>query len=57
MLYPRCVTLILLTGVSFDAIGKAIGHDEAWVAALFYGQVDSSLPINRAPVDLSIFPG
>ena len=27
--------------MTFDAIGKAIGHDEAWVAALFYGQVCS----------------
>ncbi|KAI9066339.1 Cyanase [Trametes sanguinea] len=25
-------------GLSFEAIGKAIDHDEVWVAALFYGQ-------------------
>ncbi|TBU46824.1 Cyanase [Dichomitus squalens] len=29
-------------GVTFDAIGKAIGHDEAWVAALFYGQAKAT---------------
>ncbi|KAI0349730.1 Cyanase [Trametes cingulata] len=29
-------------GLSFEAIGKAIGHDEVWVAALFYGQAKAS---------------
>ncbi|KAM5544538.1 hypothetical protein V8D89_001436 [Ganoderma adspersum] len=29
-------------GLTFDAIGKAIGHDEAWVAALFYGQAKAT---------------
>lgn len=27
------------TGLSFEQIGKAIGKDEVWVAAAFYGQV------------------
>ena len=43
--------------MTFEAIGKAIDHDEAWVAALFYGQVCASRwavrpllihPINQA---------
>ncbi|RDX43824.1 Cyanase [Lentinus brumalis] len=29
-------------GLTFDAIGKAIGHDEAWVAALFFGQAKAT---------------
>ncbi|KAI0329314.1 Cyanase [Cubamyces sp. BRFM 1775] len=29
-------------GLSFEAIGKAIGHDEVWVAALFYGQAKAT---------------
>lgn len=27
--------------MSFDQVGKAIGRDEVWTAALFYGQVRS----------------
>lgn len=26
-------------GVTFDQIAQAIGRDEVWVAAMFYGQV------------------
>lgn len=33
------ITLILSSGLTFDAIGKAIGRDEVWVASAFYGQV------------------
>jgi cyanate lyase len=29
-------------GLTFDAIGKAIGRDETWVAAAFYGQAKLS---------------
>ncbi|KAG6815079.1 hypothetical protein H0H93_011036, partial [Arthromyces matolae] len=32
----------LLLGLSFDAIGKALGKDEVWVAAAFYGQAKFS---------------
>ncbi|KAJ3001627.1 hypothetical protein NUW54_g6308 [Trametes sanguinea] len=28
--------------LSFEAIGKAIDHDEVWVAALFYGQAKAT---------------
>lgn len=33
------ITFILPPGLTFDAIGKAIGRDEVWVASAFYGQV------------------
>ncbi|KAI0833678.1 Cyanase [Trametes gibbosa] len=29
-------------GLTFEAIGKAIDHDEVWVAALFYGQAKAT---------------
>lgn len=29
----------LSVGLSFEAIGNAIGRDEVWVASAFYGQV------------------
>ena len=29
-------------GLTFDQIAKAIGKDEVWVAAAFYGQVWTS---------------
>ncbi|GBE88544.1 Cyanase [Sparassis latifolia] len=29
-------------GLTFDQIGKAIGRDEIWVAALFYGQAKAN---------------
>ena len=36
-------TGIPYTGLSFDQIAKAIGRNEVWLAAAFYGQVLSSL--------------
>ncbi|KAI0749830.1 Cyanase [Daedaleopsis nitida] len=42
---PVCAQLLegkAKKGLTFDAIGKAIGHDEAWVAALFYGQAKAT---------------
>jgi cyanate lyase len=29
-----------IAGLTFDQIAKAIGRDEVWVAAAFYGQVN-----------------
>lgn len=29
-------------GLTFDNVAKAIGRDEVWVAAAFYGQVSGS---------------
>ena len=31
-------------GITFEAIGKAIGRDEVWVASAFYGQVCIRIP-------------
>ncbi|KAJ1983772.1 Cyanate hydratase [Dimargaris verticillata] len=31
-------------GLSFQDIGQHIGHDEVWVAALFYGQANPTEP-------------
>ncbi|EMD31279.1 hypothetical protein CERSUDRAFT_89134 [Gelatoporia subvermispora B] len=38
---PICAALFeakAKKGLTFDAIGKAVGRDEVWVASLFYGQ-------------------
>jgi cyanate lyase len=40
--YPHLVAhLRPIIGLTFDDIAKAIGRDEVWVAAAFYGQVRS----------------
>lgn len=36
---------MLHTGLTFDEIAKAIGKDEVWVAAAFYGQVSDPVSI------------
>ncbi|KAJ3490843.1 hypothetical protein NLI96_g1127 [Meripilus lineatus] len=39
---PICAALFeakARKGITFEAIGKAIGRDEVWVASAFYGQV------------------
>lgn len=36
-------------GLTFDEIAKALGKDEVWVAAAFYGQV-SDLELMYAPI-------
>jgi len=44
-LAPPFVTLLeakAAKGVTFDQIGKAIGKDEVWVAALMYGQAKAT---------------
>jgi hypothetical protein len=39
MLWMNETTNYKSLGLSFGEIGKAIGKDEIWTAALFYGQV------------------
>ncbi|OCH94833.1 Cyanase [Obba rivulosa] len=42
---PICAALFeakARKGLTFDQIGKAIDHDEVWVASLFYGQAKAT---------------
>ncbi|KAI0636264.1 Cyanase [Trametes polyzona] len=41
-IFARLLEAKAKKGLSFEAIGKAIGHDEVWVAALFYGQAKAT---------------
>ncbi len=43
-------------GLSFTDIGKALGRDEVWVAAVFYRQASASLDEARKIVDLLGLP-
>jgi cyanate lyase len=40
-----------IQGLTFEKIAQAMNKDEVWVAALFYGQVSSTLVRGRACVE------
>ncbi|KAH9847535.1 Cyanase [Lenzites betulinus] len=41
-IFARLLEAKAQKGLTFEAIGKAINHDEVWVAALFYGQAKAT---------------
>jgi hypothetical protein len=45
---------VCIAGLTFDQIAKAIGRDEVWVAAAFYGQVKIGSSLDRKACSHSI---
>ena len=47
-------SFLLVIGLTFDQIAKAIGKNEVWLAAAFYGQVRIALKIFDQHIDFHI---